>query len=64
MNVGIGTATPANKLEITQGTAGNSGLRFTNLPNAAVLKTDANGDVVPATASSATNNGVFWGFKW
>lgn len=30
-NVGIGTATPNTKLEITQGTAGNSGLRFTNL---------------------------------
>ncbi len=60
-NVGIGAATPANKLEITHGTAGNSGLRFTNLPNAAVLKTDANGDVVPATASTSTNNGVFWG---
>ncbi len=58
--MGIGTSIPANKLEITQGTAGNSGLRFTNLPNASVLKTDANGDVVPATASTATNNGVFW----
>ena len=30
-NVGIGNAAPNNKLEITHGTAGNSGLRFTNL---------------------------------
>ena len=30
-NVGIGTFSPDNKLEITQGTEGNSGLRFTNL---------------------------------
>ncbi|MDI9258526.1 hypothetical protein [Flavobacterium sedimenticola] len=29
--VGIGTKTPNNKLEITQGVTGNSGLRFTNL---------------------------------
>ena len=33
-NVGIGTTAPANKLEITQGTAGNSGLRLTNLTSA------------------------------
>ncbi len=30
-NVGIGTTSPHNKLEITQGPEGNSGLRFTNL---------------------------------
>lgn len=30
-SVGIGTSTPGNKLEITQGTNGFSGLRFTNL---------------------------------
>ena len=30
-SVGIGTTTPNNKVEITQGTNGNSGLRFTNL---------------------------------
>lgn len=60
-NLGLGAATPANKLEITQGTAGNSGLRFTNLPNAGILSTNASGDVITATASTATNNGVFWG---
>ncbi|UWY28025.1 hypothetical protein N4T20_20175 [Flavobacterium sp. TR2] len=53
-NVGIGTAAPNNKLEISQGTAGNSGLRLTNLTNAVAptvasskfLTVDANGDVV------------------
>lgn len=52
-NVGIGTSAPNNKLEITQGTAGNSGLRFTNLPNAALLSTNVNGDVI---ASSNVNS--------
>ncbi|MEQ1733535.1 MAG: tail fiber domain-containing protein [Bacteroidia bacterium] len=59
-NVGIGTPTPNNKLEITHGTAGNSGLRFTNLPNAGVLSTDANGDVVNTTAPNPAN-ALFWG---
>jgi len=55
-NVGIGTATPRNRLEITHGTAGSSGLRFTNLTNAFVpttsssthkfLTVNATGDVV------------------
>jgi trimeric autotransporter adhesin len=45
-NVGIGTNAPANKLEITQGTAGNSGLRLTNMTSAQVLGTNASGDVV------------------
>jgi hypothetical protein len=40
-NIGIGTASPANKLEITQGTAGNSGLRFTNLNAASAATTSA-----------------------
>lgn len=59
--VGINTTTPANKLEITQGTAGNSGLRFTNLPNASALGTSSLGDVIPVTAATATSNGVYWG---
>ncbi|MEQ1734037.1 MAG: phage tail protein [Bacteroidia bacterium] len=58
-NVGIGTAAPANKLEITHGTAGNSGLRFTNLPNATALSTDVNGDVIPTTLNPA--NALYWG---
>lgn len=45
-NVGIGATNPQNKLEITQGTAGNSGLRFTNLPNAGILATNSSGDVI------------------
>ncbi|QMW01833.1 hypothetical protein [Spirosoma foliorum] len=54
-NVGIGNTAPANKLEITQGTSGNSGLRFTNLTNANTavratndrfLTVDESGDVV------------------
>ncbi|CAN5450052.1 hypothetical protein BH11BAC2_BH11BAC2_00650 [soil metagenome] len=55
-NVGINTgSTPANTLEITNGTTGNSGLRFTNLtssftPTVAstgkVLTVDASGDVI------------------
>jgi hypothetical protein len=40
-NVGIGTTTPANKLEIMEGTAGNSGLRFTNLNSSSAATTSA-----------------------
>jgi hypothetical protein len=58
-NVGIGAAAPANKLEITQGTAGNSGLRFTNLTSASVLSTNASGDIIAAITNAA--NGTFWG---
>ncbi len=60
-NVGIGQNAPNNKLEITHGTTGNSGLRLTNLPNASVLSTDANGDVIPASTASTPTNGLFWG---
>ncbi len=41
-NVGIGTSTPANKLEISHGTAGNSGLRFTNLNATSMATTTSN----------------------
>ncbi|KKR79693.1 MAG: hypothetical protein UU24_C0004G0031, partial [Candidatus Nomurabacteria bacterium GW2011_GWA2_40_9] len=62
-NVGIGDTTPSNKLEITHGTSGNSGLRFTNLTSAStagavgtkVLSVNANGDVVLVT--DATGGG-------
>jgi hypothetical protein len=53
-NLGIGTSAPANKLEITQGTAGNSGLRFTNLPSASVLGTNASGDVIASTLGAVS----------
>ncbi|TDP59167.1 beta strand repeat-containing protein [Flavobacterium dankookense] len=63
-NVGVGTTLPKNKLEITHGTDGKSGLRFTNLTsNSALdnntatdkfLTVNANGDVVlQKTATSA-----------
>ena len=64
--VGIGTATPNNKLEITQGTNGNSGLRFTNLTsnfnNVTVqsgnkfLSVNATGDVVLQKVSNAVES--------
>lgn len=52
--VGIGTVSPANTLEIKQGTTGNSGLRFTNLTSSnnattasnKVLGVNNNGDVI------------------
>lgn len=53
--VGINTTTPGNTLEIKHGTAGNSGLRFTNLtstttpienPSIGVLALNADGDVI------------------
>jgi hypothetical protein len=53
-NVGIGASAPANKLEITEGTAGNSGLRFTNLPSVPVLGTNASGDVVASTLGAVS----------
>jgi microcystin-dependent protein len=61
-NVGIGTLTPANKLEITSSAPNTSGLRFTNLTSASTpsasnslgLSVDANGDVllVPSSADA------------
>ncbi|MBC7694069.1 MAG: tail fiber domain-containing protein [Burkholderiales bacterium] len=61
-NVGIGNATPANRLEVTSGIANTSGLRFTNLTSASptviangkTLSVDVNGDVVltPAAADA------------
>ncbi len=61
--VGIGTVSPNNKLEITHGVTGNSGLRFTNLNsnfnNVTVqagnkfLSVNANGDVVLQKVANA-----------
>ena len=61
--VGIGTSTPGNKLEITHGTAGNSGLRFTNLTSSTaatttsskVLGLNASGDVVLTNVPGTQN---------
>lgn len=54
--VGVGTISPNNKVEITEGTVGKSGLRFTNLtssfnpistqPTTKFLSVNATGDVV------------------
>jgi hypothetical protein len=74
-NVGIGTTNPQRRLEITDGTAGNSGLRFTNLPNTStsianttnkVLSVNSTGDVILVddkqgnSLSTGPANGNFW----
>ena len=66
--VGIGTTEPKNKVEITHGTFGNSGLRFTNLTNNfnpstsqvtnKFLSVNENGDVVLMKMPSLTNTNV------
>jgi hypothetical protein len=58
--VGIGTATPANKLEVNSGTSGASGVRLTQVTNASQLGTNASGDIVPVTrrVSAAVGAGV------
>lgn len=66
-NVGIGTSAPQSKLEITQGTAGRSGLRLTNLvasSSATVLNqtkfltVNASGDVVLGSVNSSARVGA------
>jgi hypothetical protein len=62
-NIGVGTTSPGNKLEITQGTAGNSGLRFTNLNSSSaastastkVLGLNSNGDVILTNVPGTEN---------
>jgi hypothetical protein len=65
-NVGINTPTPGNTLEVNQGTAGNSGLRFTTLTSASTgsaptntsaqtLTVDASGTVIKNTGMSFVN---------
>jgi hypothetical protein len=62
-NVGIGTSTPKNTLEVTSAVAGTSGLRLTNLTSATssstssnkVLTVDANGDLVLAIVPGTQN---------
>lgn len=66
--VGIGNKVPNNKLEITHGVSGNSGLRFTNLtsqfnPTASQTSTkfltvNANGDVVLQRMAGLTNTNL------
>jgi hypothetical protein len=66
-NVGIGTSAPANKLEITQGTTGNSGLRFTNLTSSSTasavnqtkfLTVNAQGDVILGSLNGSARVGA------
>jgi hypothetical protein len=62
-NIGVGTTSPGNKLEITQGTAGNSGLRFTNLNSTStattssskVLGLNSSGDVILTNVPGTQN---------
>jgi hypothetical protein len=59
-NMGVGTTTPGNRLELTAAAANASGLRFTNLTSASptvaangkALSVDANGDVVLMPSAS------------
>ena len=66
--LGVGTLSPNNKLEITQGTNGNSGLRFTNLTSAFTpttaqssnnfLSVNATGDVVLQRMSNVVQSNI------
>lgn len=64
-NVGIGTTTPSAKFEISSGTAGVSGLKFSNLTNANVglstynkiLGLNSAGEVGPALLSGSSLSG-------
>ncbi|GAB4042259.1 bZIP transcription factor [Spirosoma jeollabukense] len=73
MNIGIGATAPANKLEITQGTPGKSGLRFTNLTSAYTttvlnqtkfLTVDTNGDVILASINGSGRVGADTDGAW
>jgi len=55
--VGINTTDPKNRLEVTSGATGSSGLRLTNLPSASTLATDANGDVISTTVTATCTCG-------
>jgi hypothetical protein len=66
-SVGIGNSAPKNKLEITQGTANQSGLRFTNLtsqsPSSLIsyykfLTVNDRGDVILASLNNSARQGV------
>ena len=65
MSVGIGTSNPSAKLEITHGTTGNSGLRFTDLTSSStaiaagtkVLSVNNTGDVILVNDAGITSLG-------
>lgn len=45
-NIGINTANPGNALEVRSSAANTSGLRLTNFPNAGMLGTNSQGDII------------------
>ncbi|WP_428225260.1 hypothetical protein [Flavobacterium sp.] len=49
--VGIGTTNPTNTLEITNGTAGQSGLRFSNLNSSSAVSSDTSSKLLAVDAS-------------
>jgi hypothetical protein len=53
-NVGIGTSSPANKLEINSGLGGASGLRLKQLPSGAILFMSSTNDV------AQSNNNLYF----
>ena len=55
--VGIGTSSPANNLEVNSGSSNASGVRLTQLPSANLLGTNASGDIVKITSTSACTCG-------
>jgi hypothetical protein len=65
--VGINTATPSNKLEVSSGTAGQSGLTFTNLNssnspttgNTTSLGVDATGKVILVEGGNSWNEDAY-----
>ena len=65
--MGIGTTNPQNKLEVTHGTAGNSGLRFTNLISSSPfanntlnrsLSLNPTGDVILSNTINSVNHNL------
>ncbi|MBD2753514.1 TMF family protein [Spirosoma sp. BT704] len=67
IKVGIGNTAPQNRLEITQGVANQSGLRFTNLTSSSpatllnqtkFLTVNASGDVVLASSTNSARIGA------
>lgn len=49
-NVGVGTLSPGNSLEVDSGQASTSGVRLSQIPSANSLATNASGDVVAVAA--------------
>lgn len=52
-NVGVGTTSPGNLLHVDSGTNNASGVRVSRIPNAQLLGTNAQGDIVPVDTSVA-----------